>query len=191
MNTELHAQQLLRLDPADKSHHSRAKTCGVEGCDKNVVARGMCGAHYNKWRTLGDPLAGKNRASNGTGYVDKSGYRRMSVGGNEKPEHVLIAESALGRPLPNGAVVHHADRNRLNNANSNLVICPYSAYHNLIHKRLRAFEATGDPNALKCCRCGKYDQRSNLRISGRQAYHLECNARHVAKMTSKRKEISE
>jgi len=51
----------------------------------------------------------------------------------------FIAEQALGKPLPKGALVHHADGNALNNDPENLVICPDNAYHNLLHKRLRQF----------------------------------------------------
>jgi hypothetical protein len=109
----------------------------------------------------------------------------VSFGGVEKPEHVLVCEKALGKPLPAGAVVHHVDGNRLNNDPSNLVICQDSAYHNLLHARTRAVAATGNPNARVCCRCGKYDSAQNLVISGKQAYHKECNRAHAKKMREK------
>lgn len=32
--------------------------CSVEGCDKKIMSRGWCSAHYNRWRTFGDPLYG-------------------------------------------------------------------------------------------------------------------------------------
>lgn len=35
--------------------------------------------------------------------------------------HIQIAERAIGRKLPHGAVVHHVDLNPANNNNSNLV----------------------------------------------------------------------
>ena len=34
------------------------KTCSVEGCDREVASRGMCNAHYIRWRRYGDPLGG-------------------------------------------------------------------------------------------------------------------------------------
>jgi hypothetical protein len=32
------------------------KTCSVEGCDREVLARGWCGRHYSRWHKNGDPL---------------------------------------------------------------------------------------------------------------------------------------
>ncbi len=65
--------------------------------------------------------------------------------------HRVKAEKALGKPLPKGAVVHHADGNPLNNENSNLVICPNQQYHQHLHSRLRVLEAGGDPHNDKWC----------------------------------------
>lgn len=35
-------------------------------------------------------------------------------------EHILIAERALGKPLPRGTEVHHVDESKANNARTNL-----------------------------------------------------------------------
>lgn len=70
------------------------------------------------------------------------------------PEHVMVAERALGRYLPPGSQVHHVDGNTRNNAPSNLVICQDDAYHKLLHVRARILRAGGDPNTSKICsRC--------------------------------------
>jgi hypothetical protein len=159
-------------------------TCTVIACNGRVLARGLCSRHYQKWRTRGDPLIGASRAPNGAGYINGQGYHRRREGGVEKPEHVRIAEKALGKPLPAGAVVHHVDENRANNAPTNLVICPDAAYHNLIHQRMRALAACGNPNWRLCCRCSKYDAPENLGVSGAQAYHPACNRAHAAKYRS-------
>lgn len=160
--------------------------CRIEGCGRPAWSRGLCGAHYNKLRLYGDPLAGKTRAPNGSGYICREGYHHVSFGGVEKPEHVRICEKAIGKPLPSGAVVHHVDGNRLNNDPSNLIICQDAAYHNLLHARTRAMAAAGSASARVCCRCGKYDSPQNLVISGKQAYHRECNRIHAKKMREKK-----
>lgn len=97
------------------------------------------------------------------GWVSTHGYAMMWENGKEKRVHRHIAEKALGKPLPKGAVVHHWDRNRMNNANENLLICPDHAYHRLIHRRMEAMEATGDPSARRCEICGGYDSPDDLR----------------------------
>jgi hypothetical protein len=67
----------------------------------------------------------------------------------ERRIHVLRAERALGRPLPKGAVVHHADGST--RADSPLVICQDAAYHKLLHVRMRVRAAGGDPNTQRVC----------------------------------------
>lgn len=91
-------------------------------------------------------------------------------------EHVRVVASALGRPLCGTEEVHHVDENKSNNANSNLVLCPDRAYHMLLHRRLRAYKAVGDPNARLCKYCKRYDLPQNLKIYAQtQPHHIECN----------------
>lgn len=155
--------------------------CSVQACAKSAWARGLCHAHLQKLYMHGDPLAGGTRAPNGSGYIDAQGYKRRRANGAEKPEAVHVAERVLGKALPQSAVVHHVDTDRLNNANTNLVVCPNAAYHNLLHQRMRALDACGNANWRKCCRCKVYDALENLRVSGSHAYHPACNRAHVQK----------
>lgn len=37
------------------------RTCSIGGCDRDVLARGMCSAHYQRLKRYGDPLAGGPR----------------------------------------------------------------------------------------------------------------------------------
>lgn len=158
-------------------------TCCVEGCNHKRDGRSiMCGKHRRRKRLYGDPLVTKNNPP-GEGF-DSLGYRATQINGKKKFDHVRIAESVLGRELPYGAVIHHADECKSNNKKSNLVICPSKAYHNLLHARIDAMKATGDPSKRKCRHCKQYDEVENLKhyLSGtsNQYWHKDC-AKSVSK----------
>jgi hypothetical protein len=63
--------------------------------------------------------------------------------------HRLRAELALGKQLPRGARVHHADGSKRHDAP--LVICQSESYHQFLHARMRVKAAGGDPNLDKIC----------------------------------------
>ena len=94
-------------------------------------------------------------------------------------EHVLLAEKALGKPLPPKAVVHHHTPDQL-------VICQDTAYHRLLHDRQRAIKECGHANWRKCCRCKKWDSPDKLIINKGQAYHQGCNTIHQRKIREQR-----
>jgi hypothetical protein len=149
----------------------------------------LCKAHLHKFYAHGDPAVGRRKTDSGWGEghtCGTHGYRFISDRGARR-EHIVVAEKALGRPLPPEAIVHHVDEDRANNANSNLVVCPDRAYHNLLHQRMRARDACGNPSWRKCCRCGQYDDPANMGISGSQAYHRECNAAHVRRINQEKR----
>lgn len=90
-------------------------------------------------------------------------------------EHVLMAEAALGKPLPEGAEVHHVDGNRARNVRGNLVLCQDNAYHSLLEQRTRALQACGHASWLKCRFCKEYDVPERLYIHPRGfGQHREC-----------------
>ena len=91
------------------------------------------------------------------------GYMIVSKNGTARRQHILIAEKALGKSLPDGAVVHHANGIRSDNRPENLVICPDGAYHALLHRRMKA-QAAGVPlDWLPCGFCKQLDSPSNLK----------------------------
>lgn len=106
-------------------------------------------------------------------------HHPKAIAGKYVPEHKIVAERALGKILPEGAVVHHVNLDRLNNDNSNLIVCESQSYHNYIHQRKRAFDASGNPNWLRCRYCKKYDAPENLYVwkkNGRfVSRHKECH----------------
>jgi hypothetical protein len=91
------------------------------------------------------------------------------------PEHIVLAERVLGRRLPEGVEVHHADGDKSNNV-CNLVICQDTRYHNLLHIRMRALKICGDASKRKCAYCKKYDSPTCLvQVKGRTTmFHREC-----------------
>jgi hypothetical protein len=159
-----------------KPQKKKMSDCKAEECNKPARNSGLCWAHYKRRLRYGD-LNFRQRRANGEGQI----YRgHFLITRNEKQvgEHVLIAERALGRPLPKAAVVHHSNENGLDNRNSNLVICENQGYHNIIHGRLNAFKATGDPHKKPCRVCHQYDDRVNLTKNGTSHYHKSCNTEY-------------
>lgn len=109
-------------------------------CSRPCASKHAVGPNHQNWK--------------GTHWVNQ-GYVYRTVSPNaRKGEHVIIAESALGRPMPEKAVVHHWDENPLNNFPSNLVICENQTYHLLLHARTARIKDTGS-FALKRCFCCK------------------------------------
>ena len=165
------------------------KTCSVDKCIGQVRANGYCNKHYHKVKKYGNPLAGyEEKLPKGSGSYNALGYKRFFINGKEKLEHILIAEKALGKPLPKGAVVHHVNGNPSDNRPENLVICPNQSYHKLIHKRQDAFNATGHPDWVRCMRCGKHGSPDELYVSAvhaNVAYHRPCEAEYKRNERSK------
>lgn len=104
------------------------------------------------------------------------GYRRLE----RDYVHRARAERALGRPLPPRAVVHHADGSKDHTAP--LVICEDTAYHRLLHARMRIKAAGGNPNTDKVCTtCGQAKPRADFTPDpsgylGVSCYCLSCMA---------------
>lgn len=118
-------------------------------------------------------------------------YQNSYSFGRSVAKHIAVAEKAIGKVLPHGALVHHVDEDTLNNDPKNLVICPDEAYHKLLHRRMRALDACGNANWVKCQYCQGWDDPRNMssvqkndrpsttywHVSCRQEYRKDFKAR--------------
>lgn len=138
--------------------------------------------------------AGNGRWKGGRRTVD--GYPQLWIPSHPRavlgyiPEHVHKAEQALGTHLPSGAEVHHVNELRTDNRNCNLVICHDHAYHCLLHKRMKAYKASGNPLAGFCrfCKMWGVDMAKDQRGT---SYHKACQAKYDKDKNARRKNLRE
>lgn len=160
----------------------KAQFCRGGGCAGKPYLRGVCKSCYDYyWRdvkigraTWNDleasgrclPIKGVKRGSHhpnwkGGRVASRRGYVHLVMPNHHRAdssgrvaEHIVVAERALGHRLPPGAVVHHHNQNKHDNRPQNLVICESTAYHALLHCRMRQIALGADPNKEKVCnRC--------------------------------------
>ena len=152
--------------------------CAVDGCS-NIAdhpVNMICHAHYMRMYRNGSYKS--TRRAHGSGTITVYGY--ITKGTEKKLEHVLVAEKALGKGLPDFAEVHHINGIRSDNRNENLVICPSRAYHKLLHQRQKSLEECGNPNFRKCPFCKNYDDPNKMKhnVGSRYFYHSACKSEY-------------
>ena len=135
----------------------------------------------------------------GGSIMHASGYRMVRNPDHPRAhngyvlEHIEIAERALGKALPDGAEVHHVNRDCADNRGRNLVICENRAYHRILHSRTAAHEATGDADSKKCVVCGEFGdpERDGIYVPKRTApFHRECRNRQLRAARKAKKEAA-
>lgn len=127
------------------------------------VKGAIAGAKHWNWR------GGRSQPKGRHILVHAPGHPRAHK--NYVREHILIAERALGKPLPPKAVVHHANEVKDDNANSNLVILQSQGEHAALHSRLRTWRAGGNPWVERLCgNCGTVKPLAEFRQSPRRRH---------------------
>lgn len=153
-----------------RSIYSTLRIFGVERRTLSQAFKGRMGPNSPGWK------GGRNHRANGYIRIQIHGHPRADRGGYVR-EHIVIAETALGKPLPPKAQVHHVDEKRDNNENTNLVICQDRAYHALLHTRAKILRAGGNPNTDKLCgKCNSIKLRSFFSASPKASWCKQCQS---------------
>lgn len=140
---EMHYKRRWRHGDPNKTiiqHKLEPMQCSVELCDRQRVhSNGLCELHEQRQRRYG--RIHTIVAAPGEGTINRAGYRVLTVEGQRVYEHIALAEEALGKPLPKGAIVHHMNNKPWDNFTPfNLVICPNQDYHLLLHRRAKELD---------------------------------------------------
>lgn len=152
--------------------------CSVSECGRPRYALDLCNLHWQRRRN-GVAMDAPPKRARGSGHSRKDGYRLLTGDGTRAYEHIVIAERALGHKLPPRAEVHHINGDPSDNRPANLVICPDSAYHKLLHQRTRAIERCGHADWRVCVYCGGYGPMEQMRAHGRGSFrHRQCSFRN-------------
>lgn len=127
--------------------HTGTKAKSVKFCSRECIGIANRGENHYNFK------GGRNHTGGKDGYISVLAHDHPRACHNRIHEHVLIAERALGRFMPEGAEVHHVDGNGLNNTPSNLVICQDHSYHFLLECRGRRLRDTGSLDMKRCETC--------------------------------------
>lgn len=113
--------------------------------------------------------------------LDKKGRKFVSDGRRVTTNAVAVAEKILGRRIPKGALVHHMNDDPSNDTPDNLAIFPSNTYHRLIHRRMAAQAACGNPDWMKCLYCKQWDDPKNMFVWRSVKHHrIGGNPKHRA-----------
>jgi len=106
----------------------------TEAVRKKIGNHDQTGERHPRWK------GGRFVGSAGYTYVKADGHKEARFDGYVH-EHRIVAEQLVGRSLREGEVVHHRDRNRLNNDPDNLFVFPSSSAHSRFHHYQRRIDS--------------------------------------------------
>lgn len=131
-----------------RSPSSNGKYCSKE-CYWNDI-KGITRTPNKYCITCGVEIKGHQKHKQGTKYcssrcygihkakpfIIKKGYKKILIPNHNRSdtkgyvfEHIIIMQHKIGRNLTHCEVVHHKDKNKLNNSPDNLVLCDNQSKH--------------------------------------------------------------
>lgn len=140
------------------------------------------GALHPNW------IGGRSQHMHGYLMKRKRKHPKATGKGQYVFEHLILAEKALGKHLPQNAVVFHLDENK--SGLDNLVICQNNGYAQVLRRRRRALQECGDASKRRCPFCKEYDDEINMymRPSG-QCVHRECANKYLREWKAEKKSL--
>ncbi|MGA2159822.1 MAG: hypothetical protein ABSG90_11475 [Dehalococcoidia bacterium] len=157
--------------------------CGC-GEQTNIISktdnsRGRIKGQYYKYVWGHNVGKGENAPTWRGGIAIKNGYLSVFIPDHARADkdgyiakHIILAEKALGKPLPLKAEVHHYNGTKNSGP---LVLCQDRKYHMLLHQRMRALKACGNASWLKCWICKEYDDPGKLYLPEKASpRHPDC-----------------
>ena len=145
--------------------------CSCSGCDKEIIAKGLCRFHYQRMRAgvpLDAPFYTKRGEQNPRWKGGKSNARKdgrvmvycpdhpNAINGRYILRYRLVMERHLGRILDPSEIVHHINANPSDDRIENLVVTTRSS-HSSLH-RLGGPEGWSKKYA-RCITCGTTSKR--------------------------------
>lgn len=167
--------------PKVRASWKHGKPLPLKGPGRGNHGNHVTGNRHPRW-------TGGRHLNHGYMLVHDPSHPRADVSGYVR-EHIKIVEAALGKSLPPRAEVHHINQVKSDNRNANLVLCEDAAYHQLLHRRMRAKAACGHCDWIRCQFCQQWGPLGEVYMppSGRGShYHRVCARVKDAKRRWKR-----